>query len=109
LLGWNHEYPEDVRAHVTFENGYVRCEWAVLSRVLPRVRQFAYRLARQVGCLAIENGRTVEYPPEAVRLQAELWERLMGRPGYAAERERQALASAEEAFTTGKQLGLRLG
>jgi len=89
------EYPEEVRAHVTLERGYVRCQWAPIPSASEEVIELAYRLARQEACLAVENGRTVEYPPEAVRAQAELWERMGAPAGVAESREAQARKHAK--------------
>jgi len=69
------EYPEDVAAHVIVRDGYARCDWAALGWVSEPVHAFAHRLAREEGCLAVEQGREVVYPPEAVRAQREEWKR----------------------------------
>lgn len=89
------EYPSEVAARVTIGNGYVRCQWATGGDMSDQVFEFAYRLAREEGCLAVENGKQVMYPPEAARVQAEKWERLLG-PGFADEMERVAREQAEE-------------
>lgn len=74
------EYPRDVAAWVTIKNGCARCQWtphwgasatyscAELGRL---IYQFAYRLAQEGRCMAAENGRRIEYPPEAMQTQQE--------------------------------------
>ncbi len=92
------EYPNIVATHVRLQDGYARCQWAPSTHG-EDVVEYAYRLARLLGCLAVENGREVTFPPEAVRAQFEVWERTLGRPGLAAEREahaRQAASKFEE-------------
>src|SRR5205823_2688887 len=76
-------YPAAVAGQVTVQDGYVRCRWAPGGGVGDQVLEFAYRLAREEGCLAVENGRQVRYPPEAARAQGEEVERLTGTPGTA--------------------------
>jgi hypothetical protein len=92
------EYPPEVARLVVVRDGSARCEWTPDRRVF----EFAYRLARQEGCLAVENGRQVTYPPGAARAQAESWEALFGRPGLADEMERQALLLAERLEAQGR-------
>jgi hypothetical protein len=91
------EYPPGVAALVTIQDGYARCQWAPAGGALSaQVFEFAYRLARQIGCLAVENGRYAMHPPEAARAQGEALERVAGRTGFAEEREQQARIQAEE-------------
>jgi len=87
------EYPVAVAEHVSIQNGYVCCEWRWPVHV-PGVWEFAYRLARQEQCLAVENGRKVEYPPDAARAQGEAWEETTGEVGVADEFGEQARRSA---------------
>ncbi len=84
------EYPPGMAEFVRVQDGYARCRWAPAGGLTKEVIEFAYRLAREEGCLAVENGRSVEYPPEAVRVQGELWERASGQAGLAAGLEQQA-------------------
>jgi hypothetical protein len=66
------EYPSEVAGRVEIQNGRARCHWAPAPREVGRsVYEFAYRLAQQAGCMAVENGRRVGYPPEAVQEQDE--------------------------------------
>lgn len=88
------EYPTLVGAQVRIQDGYARCTWAPATHG-EEVVEFAYRLARQERCLAVENGREVTFPPEAVRAQAEVQERTAGPPGLAAQREAHARQAAE--------------
>jgi hypothetical protein len=70
------EYPEAVAACVSLQDGYARCQWVPAPRgVGDQVREFAYRLAREEGCMAVENGREITYPPEAVLAQREDWKK----------------------------------
>jgi hypothetical protein len=92
------EYAGVVATQVRVQDGYVRCQWAPSTHG-DDIVEYAYRLARALGCLAVENGREVTYPPEAARAQAQVWERTVGPPGLAIEREahaRQAAAAFEE-------------
>ncbi|HZN65007.1 MAG TPA: hypothetical protein VFB66_06870 [Tepidisphaeraceae bacterium] len=61
------EFPEEVAAHVTLRDGYAHCNWAIGGSIWDAVRVFAYRLAREAGCLAVENRHLVTYPPQAAR------------------------------------------
>ncbi len=90
------EYPTDVASRVTLQDGYAYCQWAAGGDISDQVFEFAYRLAREEGCLAIENGRQVMYPPEAARAQGEVWERLPGYTGFAKEAEQRAQDQAAE-------------
>jgi hypothetical protein len=90
------EYPATVAAWVTIRDGYARCQWAPAGAVSRQVFEFAYRLAREEGCLAVENGRQVMYPPEAARAQGEVLEQLTGQAGFADEFERRAREQAAE-------------
>jgi hypothetical protein len=90
------EYPAEVAAHVKIQNGYVSCQWAPMRQeISEQVFEFAYRLARQEQCLAVENGRTVAYPPAAARAQGEAWEKIAGHAGIADQREQFAQSQAE--------------
>ena len=92
------EYPKVLATQVRVQNGYARCQWAPSTHG-DEVVELAYRLARLSGCVAVENGREVTFPPEAVRAQAEVQERTSGPPGLAREREahaRKAAAAFEE-------------
>ena len=91
LLG---EYPTVVAAQVRILDGYVRCQWAPSTHG-EEIVEFAYRLARRLGCLAVENGRQVTFPPEAVRAQAEVREKTLGPPGLAAQLEADARRAAD--------------
>jgi hypothetical protein len=71
------EYPPGVAAFVSIQDGYVHCQWAPGGAVPEQIIDFAYRLAREEGCLAVENGRQIAYPPEAARAQAEMWDALV--------------------------------
>jgi hypothetical protein len=88
------EYPTLVATQVRFQDGFARCQWAPSTHG-EEVVEYAYRLARLLGCLAVENGREITFPPGAVRAQAEVWERTMGPPGLAREREAHAQRAAE--------------
>lgn len=83
------EYPSMVAAQVLLQDGYARCQWAPSTHG-EEVVEFAYRLARAEGCLAVENGRQVTYPPYAVRAQAEAHE-----PAAAGQREAEARRAAD--------------
>lgn len=62
------EFPIDVAKQVSFSDGWVRCQWAPSGGARAAdVRAFAYRLAHEESCVALENGREVFYPPDAVR------------------------------------------
>lgn len=89
-----HEYPPVVAAQVRIQDGYARCQWAPATHG-EEVVELAYRLARLEGCLAVENGRQVTFPPEAVRVQADVEERAGGAPGLARQREAEARQAAE--------------
>jgi hypothetical protein len=89
------EYPAEVAAHVSIQNGCVHCQWATPLTYIPQVYEFAYRLARQEQCLAVENGTKVEYPPAAARAQGESWENSTGKVGLADLYEKEARRSAE--------------
>src|SRR5262245_10929268 len=78
-----------VAAQVHLTDGYARCQWAPSTHG-EEVVEFAYRLARQERCLAVENGRQVTFPPPAVRAQAEAHE-----PQLAAQREAEARRAAD--------------
>lgn len=88
------EYPTVVAAQVLLQDGYARCQWAPSTHG-EEIVEFAYRLARQERCLAVENGRQVTYPPASVRAQAEAEERKSGPPGLASQREAEARRAAE--------------
>jgi len=88
------EYPAIVATQVLFQNGYARCQWAPSTHG-EDVVEYAYRLARLLECLAVENGREITFPPAAVRAQGEAWERAKGPPGLAREREAHAQQAAE--------------
>lgn len=88
------EYPPVVGAQVRLQDGYARCQWAPATNG-EDVVELAYRLARVSGCLAVENGRQVTFPPEAVRVQAEVEERTTKQPGLARQREADARKAAE--------------
>jgi hypothetical protein len=90
------EYPAEVADQVSLRDGSARCQWFPAGAVSGQVFEFAYRLAREEGCLAVENGRQVTWPPEAARAQAEEWERLLGRSGLADAAENRARVLAEE-------------
>jgi hypothetical protein len=87
------EYPEVVSAQVRLLEGYARCQWAP-STATAEVFEFAYRLARAAGALAVENGRQVMWPPEAARTHGEVMEKLLRKPGLAAEWEAEAKKQA---------------
>jgi hypothetical protein len=90
------EYSDAVASHVTIQDGYVRCQWAPAPReASDQIIEFAYRLARQAECVAVENGRQVTYPPEAARAQAEVWESESGPVRFADSCEQQARRQAE--------------
>jgi hypothetical protein len=91
LLG---EYPSVVATQVRVQDGYVRCQWAPSTHG-DEIVEYAYRLARVLGCLAVENGREVTFPPDAARAQADVWERTVGPPGLAREREAHARQAAQ--------------
>ena len=94
LLG---EYPQEVADLVTLQDGYARCQWVPAPRdITDLVIEFAYRLAREEGCVAAENGREVTYPPEAAREQGEVFEQVFGRPGAADDAEQRARRQFEE-------------
>ncbi|MFO0629711.1 MAG: hypothetical protein U0325_29315 [Polyangiales bacterium] len=62
------EFPIEVAKQVHFSDGCVRCQWAPSGGARAAdVRAFAYRLAYEEGCMALENGREVFYPPDAVQ------------------------------------------
>lgn len=88
------EYPTVVAAQVYFQDGYARCQWAP-STHQEEIVEFAYRLARLEGCLAVENGRQVTFPPKAVRAQAEVTERTTGQAGLANRMEADAKRAAD--------------
>ena len=87
-------YPSGVAEQVTIQDGYARCRWAPAAGLMDAVFDFAYRLAREEGCLAVENGWVVTYPPEAAREQGEEWDRVFGRTNWADDLERQAREQA---------------
>lgn len=70
------EYPAGVAELVGVEDGHVWCQWAPAGGLTEPVREFAYRLAREEGCLAVENNRVVVFPPEAAAAQQAEFERL---------------------------------
>lgn len=84
------EYPTGVAKFVALRDGYACCQWAPAGGLMDDVFEFAYRLAHAEGCLAVENGRQVMYPPEAARAQGEALERATGQAGLADYQERQA-------------------
>jgi len=88
------EYPPVVGAQVRIVDGYARCQWSPATNG-EDVVELAYRLARLSGCLAVENGRQVTFPPDAVRAQAEVEERATGPAGLARRREADARKAAE--------------
>jgi hypothetical protein len=71
------EYPEVVARSVVFRDGYAQCCWTAPRGKL--VYEFAYRLARAEGCLAVEQGCQVTYPPQVAMAVAEAWKKLTGR------------------------------
>jgi hypothetical protein len=89
------EYPAGVAVQVILQDGYARCQWAPAPVSEQEVIEFAYRLARKEGCLAVEQGRKVTYPPQAARAQGEALERVAGQVGLAAEWEQQAQAHCD--------------
>lgn len=74
------EYPAEVAEHVKLIDGYVACQYVGYGPACYEAREFAIRLAKEEGCLAIDNGINIEYPPEAVEIQ-----------GKALEEEQKAL------------------
>jgi hypothetical protein len=89
------EYPAGVAERVALQDGYARCQWAPGGGSMDAVIEFAYRLARKEGCLAVEQGREVMYPLAAARAQGEALERATGRVGLAAEVEQRAQAQCD--------------
>jgi hypothetical protein len=87
------EYPEVVGAQVRLLDGYARCQWAPSTHT-PEVFEFAYRLARLAGALAVENGRQVLFPVQAARTHGDVLEKLLKKPGLAAEMEAEARKQA---------------
>ena len=69
------EYPAEVSAHVRLINGYVVCDYITSQGICHEARKFAYHLAKEEGCLVVDNGINVDYPPEAVEAQREALER----------------------------------
>ena len=61
------------------------CQWASPFHFSLKTRRFAYRLAREERCLAVENGLQVMFPPEAARAQGEEAERRTGQVGIAED------------------------
>lgn len=89
------EYPAEVAKWVTLQDGYARCEWAPLTApVSDMVFELAYRLVREEGAVAIENGREVTYPPAAARAWAETV-LPTGDTGFADRVEARARRHAE--------------
>jgi len=70
------ELPAGVTGLVHARGGYLQLRWAQGGwPVLPRaVRDLARRLASEEGCIVVENGLRVTYPPEAYRAQQEALE-----------------------------------
>jgi len=66
------QYPEIVADHVEFYDGYAECWWADRSfRILDAVYEYAYRLAREQGCIAAETPVCyIAFPEEAKQVQA---------------------------------------
>jgi hypothetical protein len=66
------EYPAEIKRWIRLADGYAACTWAgPMGELGDQIRELAYRLAREEGCLAVEQGRQVTYPPEAARRQME--------------------------------------
>jgi len=84
------EYPAAVAERVILQDGYARCVYAIGDDTSLETVLFAYRLAQQLGCLAVANGHQVMYPPEAAREQGEEWERLYGFKGAGSNAEHEA-------------------
>lgn len=61
-------YPREMAAHVQLIEGYVRCLWTT-PRIGQHLYEFAYRLAREEGCMAVETGNRITYPPQAAQAQ----------------------------------------
>jgi hypothetical protein len=74
------EFPRGVAAQVQVRGGFALCHWTA-PEVGPQVYEFAYRLAREEGCLAVENGMRIAYPPEEAQAQRARWEQM--RPSAA--------------------------
>jgi hypothetical protein len=89
------EYPAGVAEQVVLQDGYARCQWAPAGGLTDAVIEFAYRLPRHEGCLAVEQGRQVMYPLGAARAQGEAMEQATGKVGLAAEWEQQAQAQCD--------------
>lgn len=66
------QYPANVAEHVEFHDGYVECWWADRSfRILNAVYEYAYRLAKEQGCIAAETPVCyISFPEEAKQVQA---------------------------------------
>jgi hypothetical protein len=84
------EYPLGVAGLVAVAGGYAECQWAPARGFSKQVYEFAYRLAREECCLAVENHRLVRFPPEAAAAQQAEWERLFAEPGHVSQTRRAA-------------------
>ena len=69
------EYPSEVSEHVEFREGYAECWWANRSfQVLDAVFEYAYRLAREQGCVAAETPVCfIKFPEDAKQVQMAAW------------------------------------
>ena len=77
------QYSAGSAEFVSIGNGYARCQWAPAGGLMEAVREFAYRLASETHCLAVENMRVVGFPPEAVAAQQAEWDRLLAEQKHA--------------------------
>jgi hypothetical protein len=67
------EYPAEVAAHVELIDGYVKCLVVGSGFTCCEANEFAYRLAKEEGCLIVVNDRVI-FPPEAVKAQRKVWD-----------------------------------
>jgi len=70
------EYPAEVAAHVKLIDGYVECLVVGSGFTCYEANEFAYSLAKEEGCLVVENWR-VTFPPEAVKAQRKVWDEVL--------------------------------
>jgi len=89
------EYPAEVAEHVRLIDGYVECNYVGSRGTCYEAHEFAIRLAKEEGCLAIDNGINIVYPPEAVEIQVKA---LMEEQQRALEEEQRALEEEQRAL-----------
>ncbi|WP_439621474.1 hypothetical protein [Gemmata sp.] len=56
---------------------------APASGLSEQVSGFAYRLAHEEECLAVENHRVVTFPPEGAAVQQAEWDKLLAEQRHA--------------------------